>query len=238
MTPFAKLMLEALGYAKEVPDPADEEALRQLVVWLEDHKIRALKKDERQHIRDTKSPQWPTTFAGYLDELSCPVTYGPKTRAQVMEWLLAHAVSYECEDRQSDILSMQKAAEASAPTAAPPEVLKELNSKEFRTELGRIASALGVSSTEPSEQARAIRSALQSRRVTPENFSADDIGPANFPSGIEMGDDALDHGARILRMLFVKDLRDLQTLIDESIVEAQGFTANPRTDAKLGKVGR
>lgn len=42
------------------------------------------------------------------------------------------------------------------------------------------------------------------RRVTPENFSADDIGPANFPSGIEMGDDALDHGARILRMLFVK----------------------------------
>lgn len=37
-------------------------------------------------------------FAGYLDELSCPVTYGPKTRAQVMEWLLAHAVSYEASE--------------------------------------------------------------------------------------------------------------------------------------------
>lgn len=47
--------------ARGFADPADEEALRQLVVWLEDHKIRALKKDERQHIRDTKSPQWPTT---------------------------------------------------------------------------------------------------------------------------------------------------------------------------------
>lgn len=33
-------------------------------------------------------------------------------------------------------------------------------------------------------------------------------------------------------------MRDLQTSIDEVIVEAQGFTANPKTDAKLGKVGR
>ena len=50
--------------------------------------------------------------------------------------MLASAVlCSQCEDRQSDILSMQKAAEASAPTAAPPEVLKELNSKEFRTEV-------------------------------------------------------------------------------------------------------
>lgn len=42
----------------------------------------------------------------------------------------------------------------------------------------------------------------------------------------------------VLRLLFIEDLRDLQTKINESLVAVQTVTADPRTDTKLGRVGR
>lgn len=42
----------------------------------------------------------------------------------------------------------------------------------------------------------------------------------------------------VLKLLFINDLRDLQTKINESLVEVQTVTADPRTDTKLGRVGR
>ena len=53
-----------------------------------------------------------------------------------------------------------------------------------------------------------------------------------------IADAKLDSAATILRMLYIKDLRALQSLIDRTIVEVQEFTANPRTDTALGRVGR
>jgi RLL motif containing protein 1 len=48
---------------------------------------------------------------------------------------------------------------------------------------------------------------------------------------------ALDDAARIMRLLFVKDLRSLQTAMNECIVSVQSLTADPKTDTRLGKVG-
>lgn len=42
----------------------------------------------------------------------------------------------------------------------------------------------------------------------------------------------------VLKLLFVQDLRELQTKINEALVAVQTVTADPRTDTKLGKVGR
>lgn len=38
-------------------------------------------------------------------------------------------------------------------------------------------------------------------------------------------------------MLYIQDLRELQTKANELIVACQSLTANPKTDTKLGKVG-
>ena len=38
--------------------------------------------------------------------------------------------------------------------------------------------------------------------------------------------------------MYIHDLRELQTKINECIVAVQTITANPKTDTKLGKVGR
>lgn len=42
----------------------------------------------------------------------------------------------------------------------------------------------------------------------------------------------------MLRILYIQDLRDLQTRANELIVAVQNVTANPKTDTKLGKVGK
>lgn len=51
-------------------------------------------------------------------------------------------------------------------------------------------------------------------------------------------DPSLDYPVRILRLLQIQSLRQLQTRINETIVAVQNLTANPKTDTKLGKVGR
>ena len=51
-------------------------------------------------------------------------------------------------------------------------------------------------------------------------------------------DKILNDAAKILRLLHIKELRDLQTKINETIALIQGITANPKTDTSLGKVGR
>ena len=48
---------------------------------------------------------------------------------------------------------------------------------------------------------------------------------------------ALDDACRVLRLLYVRDLRQLQSAVDDAIVCVQEFVANPRTDSSLGRIG-
>ena len=42
----------------------------------------------------------------------------------------------------------------------------------------------------------------------------------------------------MLRVLYVRQLRELQDAINKVVVSLQDMTANPKTDSRLGKVGR
>ena len=50
-------------------------------------------------------------------------------------------------------------------------------------------------------------------------------------------DSAVNEAAKIIRLLHVTELRELQTRINEAIVAVQTITANPKTDQSLGRVG-
>jgi RLL motif-containing protein 1 len=50
-------------------------------------------------------------------------------------------------------------------------------------------------------------------------------------------DQLVDRACAVLRLLFLSDLRTCQSTVNELLILAQEFTADPKTDAKLGKVG-
>lgn len=55
--------------------------------------------------------------------------------------------------------------------------------------------------------------------------------------GGEVNHPDLEVPIKILRLLQIQSVRQLQTGINEAIVAVQNITADPKTDTKLGKVG-
>ncbi|KAF6029894.1 hypothetical protein EB796_011793 [Bugula neritina] len=47
-----------------------------------------------------------------------------------------------------------------------------------------------------------------------------------------------EEAVKILRLLHIQNLRQLQSQINEALVIVQNVTANPKTDQRLGKIGR
>jgi RLL motif-containing protein 1 len=74
----------------------DANEFRNLVVWLEDQKIRHYKIEDRKALRDISSSEWPKTFQQYRDDLACPIQ--SEKDGEVLEWLLAFAVRLEYAD--------------------------------------------------------------------------------------------------------------------------------------------
>lgn len=70
-----------------------------------------------------------------------------------------------------------------------------------------------------------------------ENSSGVDFSLDEMPLGFDTGDRVINEASKILRLLYISDLRVLQTKINETIVTVQSLVADPRTDSKLGKIG-
>ena len=68
--------------------------------------------------------------------------------------------------------------------------------------------------------------------------SAEALDATRFPVGFSTGSAVIDKAATLLRMLYIADLRELQDAVNDILVTVQEFTANPKTDASLGLVGR
>jgi hypothetical protein len=59
-----------------------------------------------------------------------------------------------------------------------------------------------------------------------------------FSLGFTTGDAKIDEAATVLRMKYLEDLRELQNGANNIISTLQNFTARPKTNNALGKVGR
>lgn len=85
---------------------------------------------------------------------------------------------------------------------------------------------------------------LIKERVSPiaaKNYQPITGTPFPFEKGtdaVSVEDPKLEYPGKVLRLLQIQSLRQLQTRINETIVAVQELTANPKTDTKLGKVGR
>ncbi|XP_069681936.1 RNA transcription, translation and transport factor protein [Periplaneta americana] len=246
-----KRKLAALDYpSSDNFNVNDTKEFRSLVLWLEDQKIRHYKIEDRKVLRDINSSDWTKAFKQYRDDLACPVQ--SEKSAELLEWLLAFAVRLEYADNvdkyKNQTSDKVKKNELNTPKVVSANPLDNLDfeSADFKKGVNALAQLLRVT-THPDHliTLKAVSKVVCQRLSAEalENPGTIIVKGKPFPFqeadlGFDTGDYMLNQAAKILRLLYIHNLRDLQTRINESIVAVQSVTANPKTDTKLGKVGK
>ncbi|XP_045594137.1 RNA transcription, translation and transport factor protein [Procambarus clarkii] len=243
--------LTALDYTNpENFNVNDDKSFRDLIVWLEDQKIRHYKIEDRGDLKAIDSNDWPTAYKCYLGALNCPTN--PNDRPAVVDWLLGLSVRFEYGDNadkyKSETAENVRNRQQSAPKVVnvnPLDIL-DFKSPEFRDGINRLAQQLNITAHPDHLITLKAISKLVSTRLSAEAIQnpgevihqgkSYPIFEADL--GFETGDYVLNNAGKALRLIYIHDLRELQTKINECIVAAQNITANPKTDTKLGKVGR
>ncbi|CAG0920560.1 unnamed protein product [Notodromas monacha] len=244
--------LTALEYenAQNV-DLTEPRNFRALVSWLEDRKIRNYKEQDRTGLRNIDAPDWEQHFLQYLDNLVCPVDPLGGDRNAVLDWLLGYAVRLEFADKRQEYNNENKTTTTTTTTAANAPVSEnpldklDFQHADFVRGVNSLADALNIA-PHPDHLlrlkacSRLMQDRLQGYVANGKTFPAPEGQP--FPLqdtdlGFDTKDPVLNEAAKILRLLFVHDIRSLQTRVNEIIVAAQKVTANPKTDTRLGKVG-
>jgi len=75
---------------------SDEEQFRNLILWLEEQKIRHYKIEDREVLRQTESHDWDKGYQMYKQALDCPIKGGK--RKEEIDWLLSYAIRLEYTD--------------------------------------------------------------------------------------------------------------------------------------------
>jgi len=247
--------LDALQYELDL-NIEDEISVRNLVYWLENMKIRFYPPEGRDGLYPEAS-NWSDFFAKYLDEISYD---GPRDdKKKIIDFLLNLALQYEMEDKRSQMQISKEHFADLGNSNSSSDILLDVNSSEFIDGLKGLAALLNVPfySEEPLITLKAI--AILLKRLNKSSFNASQISQSTSDnnkkkkrlssqvdetilkqpfSKVSKYDPVLNRAANVLRLLYINDLRDLQTQINTMIVQVQSLTANPRTDTTLGLVGR
>ncbi|NXL67973.1 RTRAF protein, partial [Chordeiles acutipennis] len=219
----------------------DETEFRNFIVWLEDQKIRHYKIEDRGNLRNIHSDDWPKSFEKYMKDVNCP--FKIQERQETVDWLLGLAVRLEYGDNADKYKdSTPDGAKNTDNTAknAEPLINLDVNNPDFKAGVMALANLLQIQRHDDY---------LVMLKVSFRRLTQDAIAKASQPSSrMKMFDmtslsathpDAvLNEAAQILRLLHIEELRELQTKINEAIVAVQAIIADPKTDHRLGKVGR
>jgi len=248
--------LRALNYPQWSSfDLSNFSHVQTLVAWLEDTKIRAYPVEDRAPLR-TLDGEWELQFRKYLQQLHFPhksnMDFAAGHWTIVVNWLLAYAMSLEYRDNAEKYNEQALRQAEAKQTKKHPINTADYNSAQFLSSLKELTTLLHIPMhDDPAVLLNSIRKAVKNK-FSPAALAQHkvdvageaglhldtSISDAKFPLGFNTGDSNLNKASTILRLLYIKDLRELQTNINDLIVSVQAFTANPKTNATLGKVGR
>uniref|UniRef100_M4ALJ1 RNA transcription, translation and transport factor protein n=1 Tax=Xiphophorus maculatus TaxID=8083 RepID=M4ALJ1_XIPMA len=220
---------------------SDETQFRNCVVWLEDQKIRHYKIEDRGNLRNIPSSDWPKAYEKYLQDLNCP--FGVQEKKEALDWLLGLAVRYEYGDNVEKYKNCQPLdTSANSDKAVDPLVNLDSNSPDFKAGVTALANILKIQRHDDYlVMLKAIRILIQ-ERLSPEAITKAnqnrEVMRLNLSFFWFQTHATLNEAAQILRLLHIEELRELQTKINEAIVAVQAIIADPKTDHRLGKVGR
>ncbi|XP_011504365.1 PREDICTED: UPF0568 protein C14orf166 homolog [Ceratosolen solmsi marchali] len=244
-----KRKLKALNFCDwDKVDGNDKQHIKKLVLWLENQKIRQYKLDDRKDLNNIASADWQLYFEKYLKDVGCPEF---ETQLSKIEWLIGLAVKLEFEDNHEKYKSVESSRtkvkniiDSIVSTTNPLDNL-DFQSNDFKDGINTLAKLLSI----PQHPNHLITLEACSQFICKrlnhaavQNPNSVIVKGIPYPImetsvGFNMVDPVLNNAAKILSILYIQDLRDLQTKINEAIVNVQNITANPKTNTKLGKVG-
>ncbi|BFZ11640.1 hypothetical protein BsWGS_14679 [Bradybaena similaris] len=230
-------------------DITDENKFQCVVVWLEDQKIRHLKIENREPLRTAKGDVWIDALKQYLAQLNCP--YDVSDRRALLDWLLGYAVRLEFGDEVEKYKNVtpeklqQRSSQKPLNSTNPLDNL-DFESAEFKAGITSLAMLLQIPPHHDQLDLLKAICVLVQEKFSQGAIDAaqknkalkdDHIPLEKTELGFEAGDYIMTEAAKILRLLHIRDLRDLQNEINGAIVAVQKITADPKTDSRLGKVG-
>ncbi|KAI6654824.1 hypothetical protein LOD99_2703 [Oopsacas minuta] len=241
--------LKALGYLSADKFKTNISQVQQLVIWLEDNKIRYLPIENRESLKATEFKDFKRALNSYLSGLGCP--FEMKDIDSVMTWLLGRAIRSEYTEVLQEYPELNtaefKGARAKRRAEAVPAddyrlPLPSVDHPEFKQMVNQLCNSLMIPAHDDLILRLQAAAHLIGERDKLENSKIDksrkSIGLTPQDLGFDFGDAALDQAAMGLRLLHQSELRNLQTRINEIIVKVQSVTADPRTDERLGRVGK
>uniref|UniRef100_UPI00358F4836 RNA transcription, translation and transport factor protein n=1 Tax=Myxine glutinosa TaxID=7769 RepID=UPI00358F4836 len=226
---------------------SDENEFRNVIIWLEDQKIRHYKIEERGNLRNVHSNEWPKYFEQYLLDICCP--FNVKEKIEAVDWLLGLAVRLEYADNVEKYknVSVEVSSKNSAIMGASSDSIMniDVNNPDVRAGISALANQLQIPLHDDYLLMLKAARILVQERLSPADIIKENNRKEGIPIplhqnelGFETGDSTLNEAARILRLLHIEELRELQTRINEAVVAVQCITADPKTDQRLGRVGR
>ena len=223
MDPQIISLLSALDcpLTKEL-DMNDTASIINIMVWLEDTKIRLWEIDERETLRfrigdDEKN--WANKYSEYLEQLSCPYSW---FSYDCIHWVISHAVHLSLEDleyrEEDDKHGIYNNSYDSI--------------TEFAEDLCEGLGVRGKFAESCADLMERIHETIQSKLAPESHLDFD------FPLGFNTEDDIVNQVALVLKMLHLDDFRNVQNNVNEVLSLCQSYTANPKLNSSLGKVGR
>lgn len=232
--------LSALSYPELDSACLSGQAYCKMILWLEEEKIRLYEKIDRKGLRDFNKG-WYTNVSDYCKELGVNAeglgekALGPKLR--VLNGLTNLAVQdIYCDKAEANEFTLV------APNKPIDADLSKQRLANIVPPVNRLLSCFGLpelpAEASDSDTVAALR-CIRGRVCQPAQTNSDTpIDIDSLPIGMHISDTQVKRAAAVLRLLHGIELQQLQGSINNVINDLQRLTADPRTDARLGRVGR
>ena len=251
--------LKTLNYPKaeqfKIEDP---QKFRHLVNWVEESKLRSGK---GLVLKDTYAQNWDIEFQHYLRNIDCPTElYADEASFNVctLTWLVGQAIKLQYSAKARELNEKSSALMMISDGTTPNKKMKtvssnpienlDFQSNDFREGVKRLADLLKVNQSHPDHLVtleaccKIIRTRLSQKNMKTLNLARNSesfqLKDHDFGVPPHIKDPVLKEAVKILRLIHLNNLRDLQSDINATIETVQAATANPKTDTRLGKVGR
>lgn len=234
-----KRKLQALNYPELESACLSGQDYCKIILWLEEEKIRLYDKIDRKPLRDFNQG-WYTLVADYAKELGVPADGLSERDVAVKLKVLNGLTNVAVHDIYRDKV------EAHELEVAPQQGTADMAERQrlgllipaINKLLDQFSLPLLPDSAVDADTVAALL--CVHARVCPPTGEARGV-PLDLdriPIGIPIDDPEVKRAAAVLRVMHGLELQQLQVNINHVINELQSLTADPKTDARLGRVGR